>query len=250
MPDIEQVTFTGHPDDASATSYRAISAMAVASLLVGLLSVLAFWHPVLWIVPIAGVTLGLLAIARIDRRDSELLGRGLAVVAICLSLIMLSAATSRYGLLNYRARVAARELGFRWFDALRDGNPELASQLSLEPLKREPEGTDLAAFYRSEPGALDHLRKFVADPVIKAMLTLGPKARVRYVETKGHVDDGRKERLAGIYAVTYEEDGERKTFFVQLNLVRFMASPRQAAQWWVAGDALQDDPPDGLATAE
>jgi hypothetical protein len=249
MPDIEQGTYTDRSEDAGASDYRAVSAMAIASLLVSLLAVLAFWHPVLWIVPITAVVLGLLAVWRIDRRENELLGRGLAVIAICLSLVVLSAAGSRYGMLNYRAGVAAREMGLRWFEALRDGNPELAAQLSLEPLQREPDGTDLQAFYRSEPGATDYLGRFVAEPVVKAVLKLGPSARVRYVETLEHLDDNRKERMYDIYAVTYQDEGKLKSFFVRLGLVRYTASPRQAAHWWVASDKLLNGPPDALTPA-
>ena len=250
MPDIEQGTYPDSSEEAGASDYRAVSAMAIASLLVSLLAVLAFWHPVLWIVPIAGVVLGLLAVWRIDRRESELLGRGLAVVAICLSLVALSAAASRYGMLNYRAGLASREMGLRWFEALRDGNPELAAQLSLEPQQREADGTDLQAFYRSEPGATEYLVRFVAEPVVKAVLKLGPSAGVRFIETLEHIDDDRKERFYDIYAVTYRDDGELKTFFVRLGLVRYTATPRQPAQWWIASDKLLTDPPDFLAPAD
>jgi len=247
MPEIEQGTYTEEPEGAGESHYRAVSVLAIASLLVSLLSVLAFWHPILWIVPVAGVVIGLLAILRIDRHGGELLGRGLAIFAICLSLFVVSAAASRYGTVNYRARTAAREMGLRWFEALRDGNPELAAQLSIEPLQREDDGTDLQAFYRTEPGAGDYLRRFVDDVVVKALLTLGPSAHVRFLETVEHLDDNRKERYYGVYAVTYEEAGELKTFFVQLGLVRYVASPRQAPHWWVARDTLLTRPPAILA---
>jgi hypothetical protein len=249
MPDIEQRTYADHPEGAGESRYRAVSVLAIVSLLVSLLAVLAFWHPVLWVVPIAAVVLGLLAVVRIDRRENELLGRGLAILAICFSLFTLSAAASRYATINYRARTAAQELGLRWFEALRNGNPELAAQLSMEPLQRESDGTDLQAFYRGEPGASDYLKRFVNDAVVKALLKLGTSARVRFLETVEHLDDGRKERFYGIYAVTYEEGGELKTFFVQLGLVRFVASPRQAAHWWVSRDTLLTGPPNILARA-
>ena len=246
MPDTEQGTITDRPDDVDAAEYQAVSAMAVASLVVGLLALLAFWHPIMWIMPVAGVALGVVAVSRIDRRPNELLGRGLAVFAICLSLVTLSAASSRYALLNYRARIAARELGFLWFEALRDGNPELACQLTREPLFRVQAGDDLAAFYRGEPGASEFLSRFVADSVVHALLKLGPAARVRYVETAGHEDDGPRERIYSVYAVTYDEEGERKTFFVQLGLQRSNASPRQADQWWIARTTLLPGPPTSL----
>src|SRR5471032_223907 len=66
MADIQQETFTDRPDDADAAEYQAVSAMAIVSLLVGLLSLLAFWHPVLWIMPVGGAAIGLLTIRQIE----------------------------------------------------------------------------------------------------------------------------------------------------------------------------------------
>ena len=197
MPDIEQGTITNRPDDLARRSYRAVSALAIASLVASLLALLAFWHPILWIVPVAGVALGMLAIARIDRRENELLGRGLAVFAICFSLVILSAARFPLRPVAVPSPGRARELGFLWFEALRDGNPELACQLTREPMHRIEAGEDLAAFYRGEPGAAEFLNRFVADPVVKALLKLGPAAARPLCRDQGA--SGRRPQRANLW---------------------------------------------------
>jgi len=245
MP-VSQETFQDHARDGEATQYRALSVSAIFSVLLGALSAFAFWHPILWIVPVAAAVLSLFAIRRIDSRPGELFGRGLAVLALSVSLVCLSAAASRHGLLVYRAQADARELGLLWFEALRDGRPELAAQLTLTPGNREPEGTDLVAFYQSEPGQSERLRIFLSDSIVRAVLKLGKSARIRYLGTEQHRDSGRKEVVFAAYAVTYEEDEALKSFFVRVVLERSITSPRQASAWWVHQDSLYTSAPEAL----
>ena len=66
--------------------YRALSTAAVASLIIGLLSPLAILSWSLAVVPITGVLVSLLAIAKVRRNRSELSGETLARVGLALSL--------------------------------------------------------------------------------------------------------------------------------------------------------------------
>ena len=67
--------------------YRALSTSAVASLIVGLLSCLAFLDWTLVAIPVIGVPLSLLSLAKIKRRGNELTGLGLAKTGLALSLL-------------------------------------------------------------------------------------------------------------------------------------------------------------------
>jgi hypothetical protein len=71
--------------------YRALCAAAVTSLLFGLLSVVSFLSPFLFLIPFLGILVGLYALAQIRQRPHELAGRGLALAGIILSLILLTA---------------------------------------------------------------------------------------------------------------------------------------------------------------
>ena len=85
-----------HIDEISAgdptyDEYRAMCAAAVTSLFFGLLSVLSFLSPYLFLLPILGIIMGLFALAQIRQRPRELAGRRIAVAGISLSSLLLAA---------------------------------------------------------------------------------------------------------------------------------------------------------------
>src|SRR4051794_6272658 len=67
--------------------YRALSSLAVASLVVGALSCLALFDFSLAVIPITGTLAGAWALRSIRQRDGELTGRRLAWTGIVLSLL-------------------------------------------------------------------------------------------------------------------------------------------------------------------
>jgi hypothetical protein len=70
-------------------AYRAVSGVAIAAVILGLVSPLAFVDWWLAVVPALGIVLGLVAVRDIARRPTELTGRPLAVAAIVVSAAML-----------------------------------------------------------------------------------------------------------------------------------------------------------------
>jgi hypothetical protein len=75
--------------------YKALSAMAVAAMVVAILSAGAFLTWLLAIVPVCGILLGLLAWRRVRRNADELTGVRLSQAAIALSAIFLVAGLGR-----------------------------------------------------------------------------------------------------------------------------------------------------------
>jgi len=75
--------------------YRALSTAAVASLIVGLLSVLAFFDWILVAIPVIGVALSSFAWLKVKRNADELSGQSLASAGFVLSLLFLIAGPSR-----------------------------------------------------------------------------------------------------------------------------------------------------------
>jgi hypothetical protein len=74
--------------------YRALSTAAVASLIVGLLSVLAILDWTLVTVPVVGIVLATVAWLKVSRHADELTGAGLAKAGFALSLLFLIAGPS------------------------------------------------------------------------------------------------------------------------------------------------------------
>lgn len=69
--------------------YRAIPKSAVASLAIGVLSLMAFLDPYLAVVPFLGILFGLIAKRQIKNRPTEFTGGGLATAGIFLSAFFL-----------------------------------------------------------------------------------------------------------------------------------------------------------------
>jgi len=69
------------------SQYRAISATAVISCVLGVLSAAIFLGWVFAVIPLLGLIMGTLAILRIRRNPAELSGRGVAQAGIALSLL-------------------------------------------------------------------------------------------------------------------------------------------------------------------
>jgi len=218
----------GRFENAEEMEYQAISGLAVAALLVGLLSFTAFAFPLLWAVPLAGIVLGGLALRRIAQQAPALIGRKAAFVGLMLSLACAAAAPTEWLAYRWLLRREARRVALAWFDFLSNDEPGLAHQLAQDPrYRRPPEGM---LEYRST------LEKYVSAPAIRSLLALGDRARVRYYDTAAEYHAHDYDAVEQTYAVTYEQEGRSKTFFVALTLRRYRDTRARRAGWSVQLD--------------
>jgi hypothetical protein len=212
--------------------YRAVSGLAVAGLLAGLASPVALMGLLGWIVPAGGVLLNVLALARIARAGPALIGRKAALAGLVLSLLFAAAAVSRWYVGNRLLHNEAMRFAAVWFDALRQGNPQKAFQLTLDPQHRWPPGEDPRNFDRGNPRRHEQLQRYVLQPPVRALLALGPKAQVRFCEA---ADQGQQDGHPWVqltYAVTCDDPGGT-SFFLTLTLDRFVAAGR--TDWRLLG---------------
>ena len=70
-----------------ADAYRALSTAAVASLVLGVMSIVAFLDWWLALIPIVGITLGIVGLRKIRRQPQEYTGRGVAIAGMLLGLL-------------------------------------------------------------------------------------------------------------------------------------------------------------------
>ena len=217
-PSVPDVHITDS-EDAERAAYRALAGQAVLGLIFGLLSPLALVDPMLWWIPALGVVLSVWALRRIKKSDS-LTGRKMAVAGLMLSLLFAAAAPT--DLLAYRRMVRneARQFSSLWFQFLIHDEPQKAHQLTQSPVMRHFLDDHLWAFYRSDPRLRQQLENYVKIPLVHTLLALGPKAQVRFYDTADQTQDGDGDMVTQLYAVTYEEDGEKKSFLVALEMMR------------------------------
>src|SRR5262249_54395616 len=151
MPGVQQDISPRDRIDADLAEYRAVSALAIVGLFLGIASACAFGHPVFWIVPIAAALINVAALKRIAAEAPRLVGRRAALCGLALALLIGAAAPTQFYVSAARGRSEARQVGQLWIEALTHNNPELALELEQDPSGRLPAGDDLRSNYRDEP---------------------------------------------------------------------------------------------------
>jgi len=228
-PSVPDVHITDS-QDAELSAYRPLAGQAVAGLLLGLLSPLALAHPAAWSIPALGVFFCRWALRRIKKSDAALAGRNLARAGMALSLVFLAAAPADWLSLRWHIRAEARQFSALWFKYLAEDELHKAHQLTVAPQNRRPLDDRLVAFYRESARAREEREAYATQPLVRTLSALGPGALVRFYETANQSSSGNTQQVDQTYAVTYEEQGGRKTFFVTVRMVR-VAMPGGKADW-------------------
>jgi hypothetical protein len=230
-------------DETDVATFQSVSGLAVAGLVIGLLAPSAMLDPMFWVVPLVGIAVGAWALWQIRRRAGALVGRKAALAGLLLSVVFAAAAPTDWTVYRWRLRSEARQVADLWFECLRRQEPHKAYQLLLDPMSRRPLDERLWAVYRETPRWRDALVKYVAQPLPRTLLALGPKATVRYCECpdQGEADD--KPWVQLLYAVTYDEGAGPTTFFVSVSLERTRTLDGRAN--WHISQALGGVRPEG-----
>jgi hypothetical protein len=221
--------------------YRPVSTLAVVGLLTGLASVLAFVHPLLWTVPAIGVVLSANALHRLGTAVPVQIGRRAALIGLTLSLLFGTSAVARWTIFRWQVRVETLQAGKQWFEALREGDPYKAHELTLDPDSRLKPDDDFGVRY-SEPGKRKEIEEYVQEPTARLLLSLGPHARVHHYETKVAVDASTAS-VGHTYAVSVVQDGKTTSCFIQLYWTHSFDYANQDWQWKLSSAELMKQPP-------
>lgn len=153
-------------------TYRPISRTAIAGLVLGLLSPLASFWNVLWLLPLMGVLMSAAALHAIRRSEGILAGRGIALIGLTLSLAM--------GAMVIAGQVARKNLtvaqgtpwAVKWCELLLEGRTEEALELEQPPSTRRSFAM-LEQYYQENDAAQERLAEFRAHPLV-VLLTSAP----------------------------------------------------------------------------
>ena len=190
-------------------SYRSVSFVCVAALIGGLLSVVALAHPILWLVPTIAFALGLFGLRRVTRKSDQFIGKTVAVIGICVSVLFFSVSVSKYYSGRWLLSRNARQFGQEWMESLVVGEREKAHQGWLDYFYRQPQGTNLSEFYAQNAAEMEDLEGFLELETVNEICQFSSEAEVNFVQTdaiyrrpEGHsvflifaVDDKTKEPL-------------------------------------------------------
>jgi hypothetical protein len=218
-PSVPDVHITDS-QDAEFAAYRALATQAVAGLILTLLSPLAFIDPVLWVVPLFAVFFSGWALRRIKRDPSALTGGKLAWIGLFISLVIAAAAPTTWLVYRSTIRSEARQFTSLWLQAIMHDEPQIAHQLTLPLPSRCPANGDLWRYYRDAPKLRRKLEGYVQTPLVRTLLALGPRAVVRFYETASQTQQDDNDLVEQVYAVTYEEEGEKRSLLVVVQALR------------------------------
>jgi hypothetical protein len=233
MPQSDSLLGINDIDATELPDYRPLYVPAAIGLVLGGLSFLALLHPVMWFWPLIGVGVNAYALVRLSQSD-RLVGRKAAAWGLFLSLLFGVVAPVRVGGYHWMARQEAGRYGREWFEALLSGNVHKAHHMASMPAERKPLDDQLSALYEQSSDLRTQLDGYLKIPVIETLRSLGPRATVRHYQTESTQTDGRSDLVEDVYAVTYDDEQQRrKTFFVKLSLWRNLQKEAGPRVWRV-----------------
>jgi hypothetical protein len=160
--------------------YRSLSTLAIAALVLGLFSPLAFLGPLGIAVPLVAIAVALLALAHIKAARDSLTGRPLALAAIALAVVFAAAALSRAYVRDTLSIRIVAEPARRWMELLSTGRIDDALDV-LTPdvlMKLQPSVPPDA-----EPPPFDRAKAvelLAADPLVHALEPAQPSKPVAF----------------------------------------------------------------------
>lgn len=219
MTDSASTSLDDGADDDS-LEYRSFEPLAIVSIMLGLVSPVAVYQPLLSVLPIFGLLTAAVALGKIGDGQSRT-GRGLAIAGLVLSTFFLAVPLARYSSAQWMLRQQAVPVATEFLERLRAGQPQQAMLLQMAPDYRPPIDDGLWSYYRNDQAARQQLETFVKHPFVRMLLALGKDADVKLLKVNG-VAAGKSTGLADVhYTVTFTDaDGKRKTLVVGILLER------------------------------
>ncbi len=214
--------------------YRPVSGLAVAALIVGLLSLGAWIEPFLVILGIIGFFVGLAAMWQIARSAPEMVGRKAALAGLFLSVFALVGAGSQWYTHRMLVRKEATHFAQRWFDLLLNKQTGKALEMTSDA-GSQPEPVMVDDSLQTPPGAPEapSAESYAKRPDIRAILAVADRARARYYQTEWQEEKAKADEVQQVYAVTYDNDGRKTSFFVRLKMERSIDEKAEKAYWQI-----------------
>jgi hypothetical protein len=216
--------------------YKAVSGPAVVGLLVGFLSVIAFSHRLLILVPLVGVLVNVYALRQLALASPPLIGRKAALTGLACSLICGISALLQFALYQWEMRAQAVAIADEWFTALRENRPDAAYRLTQYPTTKAGRGSpSIEMTMDNERGQmfLKSVRRFTQEPPVAQLLKLGKRAHVRLYQHEDVWADRDLEGARNVYVVTVGDGPHAASFFVRLGCSRSQDVATGDWQWQI-----------------
>ena len=221
-------------------NYRQWSILAMISLVLGILSLIAFLYPWCTFVAVIGIPMSLAAYFHVKRSSGVLLGSPAAQCGLFLSVLTLVGVSVMWPYYQYTVRTEANRFFGFWFDAVKAKDVRLLFEMRSPTWYRKLDA-DMEDWWRSKLAykgemdreAIDMFLMTLNDPVLKTLWVLEERAEITYYKTvHNHYHDS-KDTITSLYAVTVtppDRPNDRETFLIRISAER-TKNPQDAAQF-------------------
>ena len=230
---------TGEVQDVE--NYRQWSILAMISLILGILSLVAFLYPWCTFLTVIGILVSLAAYVHIRRSDGVLLGSAAAQLGLFLSVLTLTGVSVMWPYYQYTVRAEADRFFRLWFDAVKAKDIRQTVEMRNPSWYRKFD-MEMEDWWKSKltiKGEMDResvdsfLTMILNDPAMKTLWVLGDRAEISYYKTPYNYYHDSKDTVTSLYAVTVAPPGrpdDRETFFLRISAER-TKNPKDAGQF-------------------
>jgi hypothetical protein len=229
MTTTDQVQLDPEQDTEQLPSYRAVSALAVIAVILGVVSAIAILTPALWILPLAAFIVAVVALRRIATADPPLIGRKAALWGWFLAVFWGVAGITTHYTQQWIVRTQAQAVAQQWFQYMLQGHTPHAHQLTLYPNRRDLRLDELHTIYANTPDLEERLETFLKDPGPSAVLRFDSNSEVRYIATEEQYRNADNEHVLMVYELA--DPGAAKA--VQRFVIDLRRQPGEEGGWMV-----------------
>lgn len=245
MPDLDpnrsSATLTDRGAFADTTEelseYRPVSFLAIASAIVGLLSIVANFQLVLLVIPIAGIILAMVAIREIDAPDTNYIGRRFAVIGLALSIFFGAYALSRTVIVNKIRANQAAQVAKGWVDIVRSGNLPQAAEWMKPAVNRQRSTIDLAEHYSTNEDAVTFLKAMQTNDSVRRIIAVPKEQEIDYHGLDGVFSVRNVEMYDFFFELPPRKGEDNNTFICTVR-----RDEREDRVTWIVAHALMDEP--------
>ena len=206
MQETSETFALGGASEEEIARYRSVSRLAVVTLILGLASVLALAHPLMWLVPILAVICAVAADATIARSEGALTGRLAVQLGLALALIFAGWSATQFFVGRAIVVRQAKKVSDRWIGLLQEGSLQYAHQWTLPNVMREPPGVPLDNYYKKGSEGDEEFIKYFESGIQRRLSRLSDADSVRFVERES-LTTTRLDRFVTLrYALESTED--------------------------------------------
>ena len=237
--------FTTQWNDASEMegSYTRLSVSALVSAGFGVGSFLVYFTPWLFFLGVVAILLGLFALWAIRNAEGILTGSSIAYFGLCSAIVALVSVAVFWGTYQYGVRREADQFFRLWFASIMQGDIPRAKEYQSIYASRSKVDHAEAWWKAQYEDKYTHrsIHLYTEDKLVRALMTLGDKAKVSYYKTEHVESDRENDAIVCIYAVSFPgSSGKTETFFVRIGGKRMY--PNRSTNFKAAGWRIEGSP--------